>query len=227
MTSTLGLDDDLDGVEFVKNIEKAFDIKFTNEEVERTSTVGEFYDLLRRKIPANDADKKCASAMTFYRLRQGLDRMGFGRRLSPSSDLHVLERGRTKSNFKTLEAETGLRLPSPAPTNSSLFGCLAVAVLFCAAPFLFVASGWIVLLIVPAWAAIIWLEPGKLPKDCATLGGLTRRTAALSYGRLIKSGASSSDNEMWKTLIELLSDYALPKSEITRDTVFLQKSAAA
>jgi hypothetical protein len=230
MANTLGLDDDLDGVELVRNIEKAFDVEIGNE-AEQGFTVGALYDLLRTKIPANQIDRKCASSMAFYRLRQGLGRIGHPGRLTPSSDVHFLGRGGIKSNFRRLEIESRLRLPRPSLTDTALVGCLAVALMLFVAPFLSFVSGWIVLAIVPVCAAIAWIDPGRLPKECDTLGGLARRTATLNYGLLIQAGASSSDKQLWNNLIELLSDYALPKSDIKRDTVFLQsqlkKKAAA
>jgi len=70
--------------------------------------------------------------------------------------------------------------------------------------------------------AMIYFDPGKLPKGCSTLAGLTRKVAALNFGRLIKLGANHCENEIWKNLLELLSEFALPKSEITRETYFLQ-----
>jgi hypothetical protein len=239
VANTLGLDDDLDSVELVKNIEEAFDIEIGNE-AEQVFAVGELYDLVRRKIPVNDTDKKCASAMTFYRLRQGLGRMGYKARLSPAADIRFLERGGTKTNIRKLESETGLRLPRSDLTTTALVGCLAPVLL----PVIWIAvsrvfpdypvPNWLIygLMAFPVyWGAILFLDPGRLPKDATTLGGLSRKTAALNYGKLIREGASRSDNQLWENLVELLSDYALPKSEITRETVFLQsqikKSAAA
>jgi hypothetical protein len=69
---------------------------------------------------------------------------------------------------------------------------------------------------------LVRADPGRLPKDCETLGGLSREAANLSYGKLIKAGALHRGEDIWSTLLDLLSCYALPKSEITRDTVFLQ-----
>jgi acyl carrier protein len=77
MPNTLGLDDDLEPVEVVRHLERIFDIRVSNEEAESIFNVGEFYDLLLDKIPSNDADRKCASAMTFYRIRR--PRRGDGR----------------------------------------------------------------------------------------------------------------------------------------------------
>jgi hypothetical protein len=103
MVNTLGLVGDLDDVELVELVERAFDITFSPREMEQILTVGEFYDLLLTKIPPNGADRQCASAMAFYRLRSALRRLGYGDGLTGASDMHVLEQeGRrpTSGNLK-------------------------------------------------------------------------------------------------------------------------------
>jgi hypothetical protein len=231
--NTLGLDDDLDPVEVMRLIERAFDVALLPEEAERIVTVGEFYDLLRTKIPRNDADKKCASAMAFYRIRCALRRLGYGDGLTPVSDLRVLERGGTKANMRKLEAACGLHLPCPDPTPAGCIAALGVFSAIMAASCAVAAmvagsalSGAVVGFIVALAAALVFLacvDPGRLPEGCMTLGDLARRAAAMNYGRLVKMGARHRDGDIWENLTELLSRYALPKAEITRETVFLQK----
>jgi len=232
MANSLGLDDDLDGVELVQTIQKAFEIEITAAEAERILIVGELYDLLLTKIPVNEVDRKCAGAITFYRLRRAIKNFGYVSAISPSSDLSFLEAHRARTIFRQLEQQTGLRLPRLEITYAGFLGCLTVALSFFAVlgfsvfahrsffsringvalAAIFIAVGW----------GFLYFDPGKLPESCATLGGLARKVAALNYGRLIRRGANHRGSEIWKHLIELLSDYALPKSEISRDTYFLQ-----
>src|SRR5579863_9828425 len=103
MPNTLGLDDDLDGIAVVRDLERIFDVKVSHEEAERIFTVGEFHDLLVRKLPPNEADRKCASAMTFYRLRSALRRLGYGDKLTPLPicvSLSLEERSQTLGSLK-------------------------------------------------------------------------------------------------------------------------------
>jgi hypothetical protein len=233
MPNTLGLDDDLDGVEVVRDLQLFFDIKVSNEEAERIFTVGEFHDLLLRKIPGNEADRKCAGAMTFFRLRGALRRLGYGQEFTPASDMRILERGSAKSNLKELERESGLDLPKAVVTR---IGCLAALFCFfaistigilCLLPappgsLLALLAGSAVLLGPLAAGAIIkYIDPGRLPANCATLADLTKKTALINYGRLIRMGARHRDDDIWDNLLEAPSRYALPKSEITRETFFL------
>jgi hypothetical protein len=81
-------------------------------------------------------------------------------------------------------------------------------------------------LVIAVAAAAVFLhtvDPGRLRADCTTLGDLARTAAAMNFGRLVKMGARHRDGDIWENLTELLSGYALPKAEIARETVFLQK----
>src|SRR5580658_7168241 len=124
MPNTLGLDDDLEPVEVVRHLERIFDIRVSNDEAESIVNVGAFYDLLLDKIPSNDADRKCASAMTFYRIRSALRTLGYGDGLTLASDIHGLERGRTKKNLRDVGRESGLRMPETVPTRIGRVGSL-------------------------------------------------------------------------------------------------------
>jgi hypothetical protein len=180
MTNTLGLDDD-DYLEVVLLIERAFDIKFFPEEPEMIVTVGEFYDLLLTKIPPSDADRKCASAMAFYRIRSALRRLGLGGHLTPASNMRVLERGGTKANIRKLEAWCSLDLPYPVPTRAGGIAALGVFVAIVAASVLAVsivpngllgfaspALGFIAAL-AAASGILNGVDPGKLPQTAVRL----------------------------------------------------------
>jgi hypothetical protein len=226
MPNTLGLDDDLDSVEVVRDIERIFDIRILNEEAESMFNVGQFYDLLLTKIPPDDTDRKCASAMAFYRIRNALQQLGYGDRLNPASDIRALERGRTKKNLEILAKQSGLHMPQATSSPIGEFGSLggfAIALIgvFSLQPGLVSAllgllAGMVVVVV------FMHVDPGRLPANCETLGGLAKAVAALNYGRLIKMGARHTSEDIWETLVEALAHYALPKSEITRETLFLQ-----
>lgn len=240
MPNTLGLDDDLDGVELVQLLERAFDLTIHDKEAEQIITVGDIYDLLVRKIPANESSRKCASAMAFYRLRQGIRALGFDERLTPSSDIRFLERDGAKEAFKSLEKQTGLLMPRLRLSAIGRIGCLAAPVFssivaVAAYKFDYVGGGAAIGLAFLSLVAFGWiiisLDRGRLTEDCFKLADLAKKTTALNYGRLVKLGAGRRNNEIWDNLVELVSDYCLSKSEITRDTFCLksqmEKSAAA
>jgi hypothetical protein len=227
MPNALGLDDDLDPVEVVRHLERIFDITVSNDEAKRIFKVGEFYDLLLEKIRPNDADRKCATAMTFYRIRSALRRLGYGDGLIPASDTRALERGRTRTNLKNLEKGVGLRMPKAVSTRIGRFASFCAFVVTLAGVFSLQpgpASAFLGILagMVLAGVALKYFDLGELPANCETLGRLTKVVAAGNCGRLVKMGARHGNEDIWESLMEALSHYALPKSEITRETLFLQ-----
>jgi hypothetical protein len=127
MLKTLGLDDDLDSVEVVIAIEKAFDVEISSGEAEAVFNVGQLFELLRGKVHAVDANRKCASAMALYRIRRALNDLGLAIGRSSSYDLSRLHHVYTKSFVKCLQERSGLRLPQPAPQfgrQGRYFPCL-------------------------------------------------------------------------------------------------------
>lgn len=234
MANTLGLDDDLDSVELVRDLEKAFEIKIANDEAERLLTVGQLYDLLLNKIPADNKQHKCASAIAFYRLRSAIRNAGLANHLVPVSQIDFLERLGPRSSFKKIERESGLRLPSPIMSWTGGIGCFLMLSAFVGAlsvglffhlPLLSVPIGFCAATALLGYA-VVRFDPGKLPRGCSTFGELTQKAVALNYGKLIGIGARHNSETLWDSLLELLSEYRLPKSEITRETLFLQSQLA-
>jgi hypothetical protein len=233
MVNSLGLDDDLDSVEIVKLVELAFDIRIANEEAEAITNVGELYDLLLKKIPRDEANRKCASAMAFYRLRRALVDLRTADKLTPGSDMTSRSSVYAKPLFRELEARTGLNMPRPAFSwVGKTGGWIALAWLIAALvdASLFVMHGaipgslslfcWSAL---PAAYLFAQFDPGRLPKDCPTLGALAKKVAALSYGKLVKAGANASDSAIWTAMLEVLSSFnGFPADQITRETLFLE-----
>lgn len=230
MANSLDLDDDLDTVEVVRLLEKVFDVQVSDEEAARTHTVGDFHDLLLLKLPQGERNHKCASAMTFYRLRTALERLGYGAGLAPSSDVWGLEAGRTKANLSRLAEEARLALPGPVFSAAGkwllfvlyLAGVVAAYALDAKVGVLIgaVLFGWL-----PAFVAARDLDGGRLSPDCQTLAGLTRKAALLNFGRLVKEGARCSEDDVWRALVEVLSGFSgKPAPEIARDTYLLHSA---
>jgi hypothetical protein len=229
MLKTLGLGGDGDDVELVAELEKAFDLKLSNDEAAGFFKVGELFDLLKRKMDAGEANRKCASAMAFYRIRRALHELGADVGRSPSAGLSLLHRMYTKSFVKSLGERSGLRLPRPESGPIGMTGIAVVLIAFFAGIVALVLAGAAGLVLLVAGFVVGWIlmriDEGRLPTNCRTLGDLAVRTAALSYGRLVKQGADARDGPMWKALSEILADFAgVPPDQIGRETFFLQCS---
>ena len=236
MPNTIGMDDDLDSVEAIAEIEREFDVEVTDEDAKRLYTVGDFHDLLLRKIPTFDAGNKCASAMAFYRIRAALRRLGFAPDLKPGSDLRILEQGSLKSNIAALRKETGFdMIPGAAETWISGFVGRCTFVSITAAWWWFHPSLWggigaaligLICSIVAHDFAFSHFDRGQLPKEFATLGEFARGAAAMNPGRLMTMGARPHYKDAWDHLVDILLRHSsmgeLSKSEVTRETYLLQ-----
>jgi hypothetical protein len=244
MLTTLGLDDDLEGVVVVDALEAAFDAKFSDAEVATVGTVGDIFDLLRSKMDATDAGRKYPSAIAFYRVRRAWNELGIDVGRAPSADLTRLDRVYTRALVRSLAARSGLRLPPPAFTSigkigvafaaGGILGCLALIVCKVAAiwlpipirdwsalvPIAIFFGGWII------GSALMRFDSGRLPSECRTLGALAAKSATLSYGRLAKQGGDARDRILWQALVDNLADLTkLPADQIARETCFLQSSS--
>lgn len=61
----------LDGVELVMSVEETFGFEFSDPEVEKIATVGDFYDAVWEKIKYKEQldNKRCKSSVLFYKIR--------------------------------------------------------------------------------------------------------------------------------------------------------------
>jgi len=243
MLKTLGLDDDLDSVELMIVLEKVFDTKISDEEAKVISKVGHLFDLLMKKMSADDVNRKCASAMAFYRVRRALIDMETNVGRSPSSGLSPLQSLYTKSFVRLLEECSGLRLPRPAFSFTGKMGNgILVAGIFSALVtiilgFIFVLlsssigepliAASIILFVGGSFmgCTLMGIDQGCLPSSCLTLGALASKAAHMSYGRLVKQGANIRDSSVWKAMVEALSDFTnVSADQITRDTYLLRSA---
>src|SRR5262245_32632524 len=130
MLSTLGLDDDFDPIDMLEAIEKAFEVDFSDPQAESIRTVGDAYDLLLGKIPPDEENRKCASAIAFYRLRQALGDEHDRKKLKPASVLAPPKTISVKQFFRELEQKTKLNLPRPASSWIGYAGSIVMALSF-------------------------------------------------------------------------------------------------
>ena len=227
MSNTLGLDDDLDGVELIRGLETAFCVGFSDREAEGCRTVGDIFMLLRIRLASgSDAGRRCVNAMAFYRLRRAYSEFGVEGRLSPSTSLKGFSRRSVKRHFKEIRRRAGLRVPR---VGCTWLGQIGTALLVMSAAVLLVVAKWspewwlLPILVCGSGVVLHRFDPGTFPIDCPTLGDLARKVAALNYGRFVIEGAGSRDNELWTALLEVLSEHStLPKTEIRMETLLLQ-----
>ena len=110
--NTLGLDDDLDTFKVVSNLETSFGIRFTDAEGSAWRTVGDIYNTLRSRV-SNSGKRagRCATAMTFHRLRRAFSDLSIDTRLRPDTPVKGITSLTAKALSTQISARSGLRLP--------------------------------------------------------------------------------------------------------------------
>lgn len=223
--NTLDLDPEWGAIDLVGEVEREFGFTFTREEAERCSTVGDIYAVIVDHEPAVEAQiGKCGSAMTFYKIRRALD-PDRTKGLTPGTAL--VTHGKPNKLFKTLEQETGLRLPDTKLTSVGMAGGFLLSVGFLAGIVALLNGHWqaggIAFVVGLFGVALGWTDPGRLPMGVATVGDLVRRTAALSTRLLQNEGGRSCD--VWSVLTALAAEHgSLQPDQITPATFLHRKS---
>jgi len=223
MMEALNMDGD-DTVDLVISCENMFEIKISKEEAALVETVGDLFELLQSKIEISEENKKCASAMAFYRLRRALISLNVENAFLPSSDLLFLEKLYTKSFVKELEERSGLRLPRPAYNRLGRLG-LAILITSLSAIFvmLIVKPGLLPVFIGTGAFGMFMMraDQGRLPNSYRIMRALVKETALQNYGRLIRQGAYLSESGLWTILTDLVAGLSgKPAHEIGRETYF-------
>ncbi len=229
MANTLGLHGDLDDVELIEDIERAFAVQFGDHEPGHWYTVDDVYRALAVRFPAaNDCKGGCATAMAFYRIRRGLRRTGRAGPMRVDTPLLSSESENIGRLLGGLGRRTELTMPVYEMRALGTVGSW-IAGLSSVAAIVMLAHGdapWIALLLASLGVGMCFLDRGRAPSDCQTLGLLAAKVAGLNRATLIAEGAASRASETWRDLIEVLSDHTrLPKSEIRPDTWLLQSEA--
>ncbi|HJT43038.1 MAG TPA: hypothetical protein VJ750_06005 [Rhizomicrobium sp.] len=234
MPNTLDWVGDGDDVATVGALEQAFEIAFSNAELEVLKTVGDLHGLVLHKISRSNGTGKCASAMAFYRLRRALAANRPEIRITPATEMAVFSAPSLRYFFRRLSEQTGLRLPGPPHTWVGNIGeacwllplmgalpLLAWSVIVRPEPYVFVGLVGVFIL----GLILVRLDPGRLT---GTVGALAREAARANYGNLLKQGARGRDAEIWGIFIEILADESrLNPREITRETVFFRSQLEA
>jgi len=230
MSNTLGLDDDLDPVEAVISLEKAFALKISDAEASSCNTVGDIYDLLHSRFAAHTGEPgSCMTSMAFYRLRRSLRGAHPDVEFRPDTPLATYAGFNARAFLGRLRNDSGLQLPGPQGRWLSGVGCFLLLLAVAGAVIVAVAKGPPIFYLAAIGLFVVGvvsikLDPGALPRDCATLGKLATKASALNYGTLARSGGAIRPKELWDAMAEVLSGFSeLPKSEMRRETLILHQ----
>ena len=226
MPSSLGLEGDLDDVELIQDIEEAFGLRFSDNELAGCWTAGDLFEVVEARLPQGSGGS-CATAMCFYRLRRALQPL-VGSQLRPHTAVDALEGVSVRRLHRINEQQCGLRPPLP---YLSLWGCIALA-LAVALPLGTLALGlawWVAVASAVPGLMLYRAAPIRLPNDLRTFGDLVRVVSSRSIGTLAQQGARINTSEAWAAFTDILADHSLlAKEAIAPDTLlYAQRKAAS
>lgn len=205
-------------------IERAFDVRLSDEEYAAMVTVGDVHAALVHRLTATPG--ACATSMTFYRLRRALRLMGMSGRVGPDAVLPSGFIRRPNAHFAALSRWSGLWLP-PTYGGWMMSGGLLVALVAVGLVIFGIAAHvnlafWIAAALTLIAIMLAWLDPGRLPAELATVGGLARAAAPINFGRLARQGARVNDDGVWAALCEVIGcALDIPPDAIGRETLLV------
>jgi|CXWL01.1.fsa_nt_gi hypothetical protein len=226
--NTLGLDDDLDSVGLLIAIERAFDIKISDQDAATVSTMGDLHEVVTSKLDGAGGGK-CQTSMAFYRVRRALKAVLGDIDIRPDTPLSAIWGRSPKLLFERAQRHCDPRLASLSSTDISGFGALLIVAVIFGAPILLIANvnGWMILALAGGLTAagfmLTRLDPLAFG-PMATVGDLAQRTAGQNYGALVSLGGRSDAKAIWDALVEMAGAFSenLPAEKIERTTVILQ-----
>lgn len=173
---------DLNRVKLTEALEAAFAMRLGMAEAAACRTVGDIFHVVRSRFPPSRVGAEgCATAMAFYRVRQALRGSSAQFPLTPNSSIETLAGRRCRKFLEELGRRSGFRTPHWKVTLvgqtggwmmvAGLIWLLLTAVVAQHLWYTGVAAGGLGL-----GLALVLLDPGRLPIDCRTLGGLRERS---------------------------------------------------
>lgn len=228
MRTSLGLAGDLDDVDLIEDVERAFGVRLPDEELTHCRTVGDLFELVVDRLPNGPLHaERCASAMCFYRLRRVVLTIAPNLELRPSTRIGTLSSVSVRTLYRAIEHGAGLRPPAPylsAWGGVSLLGAVAAPFsLFClGATWGTIAASFVIALV------CYRLSPVRLPPTITTFGDLVELITARNIGALASQGARLRPSEAWKALRTVCRDHAVTnEGEIGAGTLIRHPRKAA
>jgi hypothetical protein len=229
LANSLDLDRDVHGATVLRDLELAFGVELMEEAADRWVTVGDVYESLRRLLhEGGKGNKLCATAMAQYRLRLALLQIDPEARPVATDSLRHWRHCSTRRLLRRLGKHTRLVMPSHHFSWTGIAGLILVPIAVVGLLVgVFDPELWLVPTAALLLAALlVILDPGRLPKRYATLGGLSRQVAALNYRSFTRLTPARRDEEIWAALVELLSEHSsLPLDEIGPETTLVHDPA--
>ena len=218
---------DLDSVEIVREVERAFRIKIGAGEAEACTSMGDLFSAIESKIfTVERGALPCPAALAFWRLRKAMREMASGKAITPSTPVaDLLPATRQGRWWRELRHSTGLEMPSAKPAKGAWpprWAAILAASLLGGLSFAVGAGGWSMLVGVIVYVVLSFPRgrPNAIGMDAgATVGDLAKIAASLNVGLLSERSGSIRTREAWEALegvVRNFTDYPGPIDKRTK-----------
>ena len=229
----------LETVELVIEVEENFDISILDADAEKIITVGQLYDCVLSKLPAQQ-EQRCLTAAAFYQIRGALTgQFGVERTSVRPSTLikRIVPEPERRSNWQLVGQRLDWYLPAlvrPAWMSSVLMGLIKIWIAA-----VIVGSGWVNGFSLNAmWTALAGMFFGTIlllvaanvltvpfatqfPDECLTVSGMVQAALALNYAK-VSAGATGRNQEVWDCLRAIIvKQLGVPADEVVASAEFV------
>ena len=214
--------DSLDIVAIAMKLEDSLGIKISDEAWCKVQTLGQMHDLVCHEAKQIQVKGlKCASAMSFYRLKTAINHTTTPRRLSPSTSLKSL------SDINYIAVSRLFKNWEMPKRTISAFGLLLSLAITLATniPLSHIIGDWSIVTGIVSFFAYLtlmaYLIPSRLPAE-KTIGELATAITARNLRRLSEQGAALTPNTLWKALVWIVAnEMEIAPEHLSRESRFI------
>ena len=197
---------DGDDADAAHDIERRFSVRMDDATISACVTVEDLYEALEAALPDGWGDgQRCASVVTYSRLRRAARSVGAVGRWHPQADLGTSQ-DVPFGALRRAAAGARLALPSDPPITTALLFLASFVV-----PLALAKLGvpwWGYMPTVPLLIATARLLPHRPPRGVSMTADLVRRTRDLNFGQLANEGARIDETMRRRVFEDVFRDHA-------------------
>ncbi len=204
---TLGLVGDGDDLDLLEELERAFGVRFTDEETTQWFTVGDIHDALIERMSVRSGAGLCATAMAFYRINSVLNAAtGVSERRPPSSRLDEIMPASPRWFSGRLSKDMAIEGHFFFSTWKCGVGLPALMIGALAFGLCLFMGFWLAAMMSAVLAAvgILMLSTDKGSYRSMTLGDLARQIASRNFAHFASLGANTRPETLWNALATVI-----------------------
>jgi hypothetical protein len=225
---TLNLQSD-DDIDLLYDLEKAFDVKFQNDEVEKWMTIEEAFEGLKKHFKTDEQQQTvCLSARAFRKMRPILIGAGFDSKIKPSSLVNSRKLKSVRWIKKSALKEVQLELPITLGFGQCLgllFMPVVLVVFWNPWKLLPQISFAITGLLIAIGFAVTKFCDNDFPSDIKTVGDLCEKVASKNFAKLLGEERVTTQVSLWNAFVEVIEmSTGVEKSLIVPSATFFKRN---